>query len=270
MLPTGPWWGRTPAPPTPQIQPSLPVKKSVLRQLGIADSELPHGLARLKHSLLLSPSHTPSQESNICANSDFSWRVHLAGSYNGGLENFRERLKDTIAESRSRPDPNETFKSLSYLDQIAIVCLAAGWRDCRAPDCLQYRRKLEIVVPVCRSWPGLRDWVLCIASCSLFTLREPYQSKNDGFNINWDNNLLLRFRNHLTACIVLTWPPEGLRYTDWDITGRVLEADKLLGTHESGSIGGPGPDQTPEPFGRRDVSSRRCPVLPPKRSSTMP
>ena len=29
-----------------------------------------------------------------------------------------------------------------------------------------------MVVPVCRSWPGLRDWVLCITSCSLRNIRD--------------------------------------------------------------------------------------------------
>ena len=61
---------------------------------------------------------------------------------------------------------------MSYLDQIALVCLAAGLRACRAPDCLHYREKLERVVPVCGSWPGLRDWVLCITSCSLRAIRD--------------------------------------------------------------------------------------------------
>ena len=64
--------------PNPQTKmlPSLPVKNSVLRQLGIADNELPHELARLKHNLLLPP-HTPSQGSNACANSNFSVDVSL-------------------------------------------------------------------------------------------------------------------------------------------------------------------------------------------------
>ena len=170
-------------PQTTPILPSLPVKDSLLHQLGNADNGLPHGLARLKYNLLLSPSHTQSQESNICTNR--------------GLSNFREswtiniqvRLHDIIAESPIAPhgpDPDvdygkkvdwfkgpkgKTFRSVSYLDQIALVCLAAGLHECRAPDCLQYRRKLESVVPVCHSWPALRDWVLCIISCSMRAIR---------------------------------------------------------------------------------------------------
>ena len=147
-------------PQTTPIRPSLPVKVSVLRQLGIADNELPHGLVRLKHNLLLSPSHTPSQESNICTNSG------LSETQTGTIEEIQRRLKHIIEESPTDPDVdfayiNKVLKLASYLDQIALVCLAAGFRECRAPDCLQYRRKLESVVPVCHSWPGLRDWVLC-------------------------------------------------------------------------------------------------------------
>ena len=262
--------------------PSLPVKNSVLRQLGISDYELPHGLARLKYNLLICPSHTPSQESNICANSNFSVRVKINSTraprslsprswllYGLDGRKFQECLKDTIAESPTRPNPIDTFKSLHYLDQIALACLTAGFHDCRAPDCLQYRRKLESIVPVCRSWPGLRDWVLCITSCSLRTVRDinlsqyhtqdrsqglgDEKSKN-GLSAEWESwgeDLLSRFRNHLFACIVLT---HTRRFgVDWDITG-TLEAEDLSGT-ESGSIGQLAPS-------KYAVSSRRCPVLP--------
>ena len=191
--------------PRTKMLPSLPVKNSVLRRLGIADDDLPHGLARLKQNMLLPP-HTPSsQGSNTCANSNFSVRVR------GGLslpnlilteptwpssKTVWRHLKDTIAESPSRPDPGETFKSLSYLDQIALVCLAAGCHDCRAPDCLQYRSKLERVVPVCRSWPGLRDWVLCITSCVSRTAsdidkwrRFPLNIMYVRFSNSWDDRI---------------------------------------------------------------------------------
>ena len=237
------------------VPPSLPVRKSVLNQLGIADNELPHGLARLKHNLLLPP-HTSSQGSNTCTNSNLRGRVT---TYPGG-EKYKDskplpvwgRLKDTLAES---PDPENTFKSLSYLDQIALVCLAAGCRDCRAPDCLQYRSKLERVVPVCPSWPGLRDWILCITSCVL-------RIKDGEMNFQWlfpkpeENWYLIcfdlriedlcpRFRNHITACIFLTH-----RYDDWGMTERASEIDDLAGTDESGLIG--------RPASWCDVGLRRC------------
>ena len=254
---------RTPPQITP-ILPSLPVKNSVLRQLGIADYELPHGLTRLIHNLLIAPAHTPPQERNICANSSYSghesWRS-LPGP--DGFW-FLDRLRDTIAESPSRPDPIETFKSLHYLDQIVLACLAAGCHDCRAPDCLQYRKKLESVVPVCHSWPGLRDWVLCITSCSLRTAEaiDPDgpqglgdKEVKDGLSMRWAwscQDLLMRFRDHLLACIVLTQMQNFS--DDWDIAGRTLEADNPPGTDESGlsgSIGRPWPSDSV-------VSSRRC------------
>ena len=245
------WIGRrdrTPASSsTPQILPSLPVKHSVLRQLGIAENDLPHGLTHLKHNLLLSPSETPSQESNICANSNIHGRAEFSVSQRcrwrsaeETIQELRLRLKEIIVQSPSlrRPDPDRIFKSLSYLDQIAIVCLAAGCRSCRASDCLRYRSKLESIVPVCRSWPGLRDWVLCITSCSMRTARDIYGSEyvtqpppqdigdpmtQNGFSRDWVNTLeglLPRFRNHLTACIVLTHI--GLSSErGWDITGKV-------------------------------------------------
>ena len=164
-------WDTKPPQTTP-ILPSLPVTNSVLRQLGIADYELPRGFARLKHNLLLSPSHIPWQESNICPNSG------LSGPSTLGIEPLLEYLYDTIrgpdAESKKK-----TFNSMYYLDQIAIVCLAAGLHACESPDCLHYRRKLERLVPVCHSWPGLRDWVLCITSCSLRAMGEMPDNGNE-------------------------------------------------------------------------------------------
>ena len=266
-----------------KMLPSLPVRNSVLRQLGIEDYELPNGLARLKHNLLIPPSHTPSQESNTCANSDFSVRVRSNSTRASrnvtslhAAPRFRECLKHTIAESPSHPDPIETFKSLHYLDQIALACLAAGCRDCQAPDCLQYRRKLESIVPVCRSWPGLWNWVLCITSCSLRTARDinlsQYHTQDrpqdlgdekskKGLSAAWqdwdEEDLLPRFRNHITACLVLTHREQFP--DDWDIAGRVLEADiNHLVTDESklsGLIGRPATTK---------VSSRRCPHFTPE------
>ena len=235
--------GRTPAPP------SLPVQESVLHQLGITDHDLPRRLARLKDNLLLQ-----SQKSNICANSDFRGPRDPNEYIDTRPQELRQRLNGIIAKSPSHPDPNETFKSVSYLDQIALVCLAAGWRDCRARDCSQYRMLLERVVPVCDSWPGLRNWVLCIISCSMSTAESQDIEDRYGLLDSWEDNLLVRCRDHLTACIILTLPYIPELGDEWDITGRLVELRSPTGTDEGGSIGGPRP-------GPR-VSSKRCPVLP--------
>ena len=231
----------------------LRVRDSVLRQLGIADND---GLARLKHSLLLP--HTPSQGRESCANSNFNDRVrdlsppdptwiHLNST------SVRESLKDTIAESS---DPEKTFKSLSYLDQIALVCLAAGFRECQASDCLQYREKLKSVVPECHSWPGLRDWALCITSCASRTARdinrEPNLLKGGGPWQSWRysvEDLIPRFRNYIYACLSLTD-----RENSWGMAERASEVDNVVGTDESGLTSHLRPTS--------NVSSRRCPVLP--------
>ena len=265
-----------------KMLPSLPVKNSVLRRLGIADHELPQGLRRLKDNLLIPPSHTPSQESNICANSGsndlvkpprasprYDFRYHYCSDL------FKGRLEITIAKSPSHPDPVETFKSLNYLDQIALACLATGCHDCQVPDCLQYRRKLESIVPVCHSWPGLRDWVLCITSCSLRRARDinlsqyrPHdrslgrgdEKSKKGLSRewnNWDNDLLPRFRNLIAVSIVLTHSNQT--NGTWDIAGRVLEADHLVGTEESGLSGSIG-----QPLREVEVSSRSCHRFTPK------
>ena len=264
----------------------LSVKDSVLRQLCIADDELPKGLARLKHNLLLFPSHTPSQESNFCANSDFSVRARGGSprdSYSPAPAYDEERfwgcVQDTIEQSPSLPDTIQTFKSLDYLDQIALACLAAGFHDCRAPDCLYYRGILENIVPVCRSWPGLRNWVLCITSCSLRVMRDKSvvvlhnagdldlsrrlrsqgvgdELSKNGLSHNWcemREDLLARFRLHLFSCILLTY--SGVAF---DIGGTVLEADNLSGIDDSGLSGSIGRPWLPE-----DASSRRCPRLYP-------
>ena len=259
--------------PLDNMLPSLPVKKSVLSKLGIGG----HELARLKHRLLFPPSksHTPSQESNICANSDFTKQVgsdptRAEPPIVFDVERFWDHLQDTIAES-SRPDSIQTFRSLHYLDQIALTCLAAGCHDCRAPDCLQYREKLESVVPVCQSWPGLRDWVLCITSCSLRKIRDINLSQqkssedlgDEEYNLglslqweNWDKGLLARFKLHISACILLTHMTSYLEF--WDIGGRTLEVDNFSETDESrlsGSIG--------QPLSSAIVSSRcYSPLLP--------
>ena len=151
------------------MRPSLPIQNSVLHELGIADNELPDGLAGLKNNLLFSPSDTQSQKSNICTNSG------LASCDMGVFGGFMQRLKDTIAEEKFHGQNFHDlgdqklgiFISASYLDKIALLCLAAELRACRAPDCLQYRGVLDQTVPPCRSWPGLRDWLLGIISCSL-------------------------------------------------------------------------------------------------------
>ena len=261
-------------PQTAPILSPLPVKNSVLHQLSIADNELPHGLARLKHNLLLSPSHTLSQESNICSNSgSIEQPIDL-------MKSLLERVYDTMAESGPDPDMNyeskkKTFKSMSYLDQIALVCLAAGVYVCQAPDCLQYRRKLERVVPVCQSWPGLRDWVLCITSCSLRTIGENWVNRGYG-NRELKQNplaemedesklglvvcnqvwlvLLQRLKAHLGAFVLLTAPP-GASYTWTWILRDILERETPEETaDESGSIGG---DDIL-------VRSRRCPWFTPE------
>ena len=262
-------------PQATRILPPLPVEHSVLRRLGIRAKELPHGLARLKHNLLLLPFHTASKESNICPNS------HLRGSTGHWVGELTDRLKDTIAESLitdfglkhvDKKDAKMTiFKSFSYLDQIAVVCLASGLRACQAPDCLQYQRKLERVVPVCHSWPGLRDWVLCITSCSLRTIRDLNHGNEDeskyGLSVylrlraslDIFNGLLERLRSHLTAFILLATPPAAALGSDWYLMG-LSEPEYIEETaHRSGSIGGPRPDQTIYSFERVSVSSRRCP-----------
>ena len=254
----------------PQTTPILPVTNSVLRQLGIADYELPRGLARLKHNLLLSPSHTPWQESNICPNSG------LSGPSTNNIKPLLEYLYDTIrgldVESKKK-----TFNSMYYLDQIAIVCLAAGLRACQAPDCLHYWRKLERLVPVCHSWPGLRDWVLCITSCSLRAMGEMPDNGNEilkgsflhddetGRTLIIPNNqpygLLHRLKAHLVAIIILTAPPNDPAVR---LGLSLLEPEILEETvHESGSIGGPRPDQTIY-FHEVFVSSRGCPRFTPE------
>ena len=256
--------------PPDKMLPSLPVKNSVLRQLGITNDELPQGLRRLKDNLLIPPSHTPSQESNICANSGFNVHVNLSTSPSNNYSSywFGKWLELTIAKSPSHPYPVETFRSLNYLDQIALACLATGCHDCQVPDCLQYRRKLESIVPVCRSWPGLRDWVLCITSCSLRRVRDTdlrslglgdEKSKNglSGDWNRWDKDLLPRFRTFIAAFIVLTH--KNQIHGNWDIAGRVLGADHLVGTDESGVSGSIG-----QPLQKVEVSSRHCHRITPE------
>ena len=292
------------APQPTKILPSLPVKNSVLRQLGIADNELPHGLARLKYNLLLSPSHKVSPESNICTNSGLDVSHHTK-------EGLMERLGGIIGSpvAHRRPEPCigyestiETFRSMSYLDQIAFVCLAAGFHACQAPDCLQYRRKLERVVPLCQSWPGLRDWVLCITSCSLRAIREeeicrrtrvmldnesmveqlririeqedkkqsdesPENESEYGMSIcrQLRGELPWRFRAHLTGCVLLTIPPPTDPIREEGMPGMWFSATFQEAAHVSsvsGSIGGPRPDQTIYSVGLSPVSPRCCPRLP--------
>ena len=287
-------------PQTTRIRPPFPVKNSVLRQLGIAENELPHGLARLKYNLLLSPLQPPSQESNVCTNSV------LFSIHDVWTRQLQKSLYDTIAESsiaHRGPDPDiedfdskkKTFQSMSYLDQIAIVCLASGLYACQAPDCLQYRRKLERVVPVCHSWPGLRDWVLCITSCSLRTISE-IQSWDTRFEPGNGNALVLKEGRgcnyglgvcrrlsstgppercwiHLTACILLTAPLEAVSDRDWQACNltrdwdptEISESGILEETaYEGGSIGGPRPDQTIYFFERTPVSPSHYPRFTPK------
>ena len=287
----------------PQTAPPLPVKKSVLRQLGIADNELPYGLGRLKHNLLLFPSHTPSQESNICTNSNLISEPGVdprqtndlgkldamsAAGCAGWVGHLQKRVCDTIEESpiACLGSKMETFRSMSYIDQIAIVCLASGFRACQAPDCLQYRRKLERVAPVCHSWPGLRDWVLCVISCSLCAIQgtnnsstQDVPSKQDSFVPMENKNkygldrlslgVLERLRAHLTACILLITPPGAAIDQEWSLS-EMSEPESLEeAAHVSGSIGSPRPDQEIYSFGKTSVSSRRCPRFTPE-TANMP
>ena len=139
---------------------------------------------------------------------------------------------------------------MSYLDQIALICLAAEWRDCRAPDCLQYRVKLRKVVPVCHSWPGLRNWVLCTTSCSLRTRRDSRSSfggdeaTHNGIRFMELNNLLLRFRNHINACILSTRSPEtiikGPSIDGWEFTEE--EVDRHFARTSDSVLNGPTSD----------------------------
>ena len=208
--------------------PLLPGIESVLRQLRNADND---GLAHRKHNLLLP--HTPFQRSKTCANSNFSDRMRNRSPRNPtriktSSTSVLESLHNTITES---PDTKKLFKSLSYLDHIALVCLAAGFRDCRAPDCLQYRSELERVVPKCCSWPRLRDWALCITSCVSRTVRDIDREPNllkDGVPLkSWRYNvedLIPRFRNHIYAFISLT----DRETSSWFRPGRASEVDNIF------------------------------------------
>ena len=112
---------RMPPPTTPML-PSLPVKKSVLHQLGIADDELPHGLACLKHNLLLSPSHTPSQESNVCTNSS------LSGSFSGWVRHLQNRLGRRYQADSFIPP---CIACALFLSMHALSSRLTGYRVCR-------------------------------------------------------------------------------------------------------------------------------------------
>ena len=290
-------------PQTTPILPSLPVKDSVLHQLHITDKKLPRGLACLKHTLLRSPSHTSSQESNTCTNSGLSsrpldgyrWRSHSRLA-------LQERLYDTIAESpivhhgpKGDKDcyasQKKIFKSMSYLDQIAIVCLASGVHACQAPDCLQYREKLEELVPLCDSWLGLRDWVLCIVSCSLRTIRDrskthrivngrryrivegdkipPDEASQNGLAACDDGfetpEILARCRAHLATCILLTRTTAPSTRFGFDIV-EWLGLETREGTSDkSGSIDGSRPGQNIYSVEwMESVSSRCCPRCTPE------
>ena len=224
---------RRPGRDTPFIPPSLPVTNSVFHQLGILESHLPLAIIKLADNLLLFPS---PERSNICTNSGLSDKSRFrrlvawdqtndigtppAGKFwDEGAQRLalHKRLNKTIAKGRSGPDGDkdyhksreEMLKSMPYLNQIAIVCLASGLLACQSPDCLQYRTKLERVVPVCDSWPGLRDWVLSIMSCSLRAMKDRYGSKDSKYGFDsgsrgWDTPVLLRCLVHMTTCIRLT------------------------------------------------------------------
>lgn len=243
--------GRTPHKKLPV---PLPVIDSVLSRLCIADDELPRGLACLKHKLLFPP--PPSQGSDTCANSNFSVRVRDPSSKPTWVQPNStpvwRRLRDTI------PDPEKTMKSLSYLDQIALVCLAAGFYDCQASDCLKYQTELESIVPECHGWPGLRKWALCITSCVSRTVRDMDQAPNlsrVGRPRNYwrysVEDLVPNFTNYIYACISLTD-----RENAWDMAERTSEVDNLGGTDENSLIGHPRPTSR--------VSSRRCPRFTPE------
>ena len=180
------------------------------------------------------------------------------------------------------PDPHDrtksTLLSMSYLDQIAAVCLAAGVRACEAPKCLLYRSELKEVVPKCPSWEGLWDWVLCITSCSLraigetnsepskiteeptLTPQEKSKSKRGllACRKSGRSGLPYRLWTHLTVCILLTSPPGDDSELDWSIAIREYEYFLEGTTNENGSIGGPRPDQKIYALENIFVSSRRC------------
>ena len=67
---------------------------------------------------------------------------------------------------------------------------------------------------------------------------------------HWDEDLLPRFRSHVTACIVLTHKDDF--GDNWDIAGRTLEADDFIGPDESGPSGSIG-----RPRSENRVSSSR-------------
>ena len=91
---------------------------------------------------------------------------------------------------------------------------------------------------------------------------EDNESK-DGLLESWEDNLLLRFRNHVTACIVLTMLPEAIPGMDLDITGRYELLIHAAESGTGGSIGGlrSGP-RGPSRWG--GVSSRSCPHFAPE------
>ncbi|KAI5783939.1 hypothetical protein DFH27DRAFT_275320 [Peziza echinospora] len=154
-----PW---TPGP----LDPTLAFSDEILHQLGYTQPS-DRVKVRLRENLLWNPSDTTSRISNLCANAT------LDGCKHGGTtprssptEEARQRLERSFAGGAGE------FWSLSYMDQVALVCLSSGIRACFATDCTKYRERLESAVPPCESWPGLRAWLVCAASCALRAMGE--------------------------------------------------------------------------------------------------
>ena len=119
---------------------------------------------------------------------------------------------------------------------------------------------------MCHSWPGLRDWVLCITSCSLRAIQSDNTIKECLYG-TWECKesrveLVRRFRGHLTACILLTTPLTHYISLEGDMAAMWESVAGLDETNVSGSIGGPRPDQKLYSE-RKLVSSRRCPRFTP-------
>ena len=268
--------------------PSLPVRDFVLRGLGIADNELPDGLARLKNNLLFSPSDRRFQESNLCPNATLGSFINKRVRVTTG---FPEGLEDTIAKEKfhgqdfinagcHHKDYERILIALSYLDQIAIVCIAAGLYACRAPSCLQYRGVLNQTVPQCRSWPGLRDWVLVFISCLLCSMGDKAVSRANeqpvpgGVEVGmviqerlqvlkrlsiYDSSsaarvrLFIPFKLHMTACIAFTASHACLRDRVLEIEGHKEDIKKHegVGFYSSRVL-------------EAQVSLRRCPRFTPE------
>ncbi|KAK2462608.1 hypothetical protein APHAL10511_005341 [Amanita phalloides] len=137
------------------------------------DTSEPPGPSIFEPQFLRSREHAVNDvRGNTTAVFETQFNDILAGPKPGEVgcvnKSSRDRTLGGSDLSGKVPDAPDYTDTLRFALQTFYACRANMVRDCNNPRCLHYKDQLNLVMPRCDTWPGLRRWALQEAACTCY------------------------------------------------------------------------------------------------------